>query len=140
MGSGSGAGHARLLALGIETPGLPIGPDAQARLLGFLDLLSRWNRAYNLTAVRDLDAMVIRHLLDSLAVLPYLFGDRVLDHLGLCLPPRSSGVVNLGVLVLYPSLKRIVFTSKGRKSSAMLFAVASRSRSGFSSMSHSLAP
>lgn len=46
-------------------------PDRmQAKLLAFLDLLSKWNRTYNLTAIRDPEAMVTQHLIDSLAVLP----------------------------------------------------------------------
>jgi 16S rRNA (guanine527-N7)-methyltransferase len=55
-------------------------PDASiARLVAFLDLLERWNRVYNLTAVRDPQAMVVRHILDSLAILPWVKGPRVLD-------------------------------------------------------------
>ena len=44
----------------------------QALLLEYLDLLLKWNKAYNLTAVRDPAQMVTRHLLDSLAIAPYL--------------------------------------------------------------------
>lgn len=42
----------------------------QTQLLAYLNLLSKWNRVYNLTAIRDVDAMVSQHLLDSLAILP----------------------------------------------------------------------
>jgi 16S rRNA (guanine527-N7)-methyltransferase len=55
-------------------------PDgAIERLVAFLNLLERWNRVYNLTAVRDPQAMVARHILDSLSVLPWVKGPRVLD-------------------------------------------------------------
>ena len=43
-----------------------------APLLEYLALLLRWNRTYNLTAIRDPDEMVVRHLLDSLAMQPYV--------------------------------------------------------------------
>ena len=51
----------------------------QERLLEYLALLSRWNKTYNLTAVRDEAQMVTRHLLDSLAIAPHLTGQRLLD-------------------------------------------------------------
>ncbi len=55
-------------------------PEARrADLLAFVALLTKWNRAYNLTAVRDPSEMVARHLLDSLAITPYLRGSRHLD-------------------------------------------------------------
>ncbi len=57
---------------GLAAMGLALTPDVQATLLDYLTLLQRWNRAYNLTAVKDPHAMVHRHLLDSLSVLPYL--------------------------------------------------------------------
>ena len=47
-------------------------PGAHDKLLAFLELLAKWNRTYNLTAIRDPMKMVSHHLLDSLAVLPYL--------------------------------------------------------------------
>jgi len=51
---------------------LSLEPAVGQRLIDYLELLARWNRAYNLTAVRDPESMVTRHLLDSLAVLAYL--------------------------------------------------------------------
>ena len=62
----------RQLADGVARLGLALDPPVAARLIDYLALLARWNRPYNLTAVRDPAAMVTRHLLDSLAVLPHL--------------------------------------------------------------------
>lgn len=47
--------------------------------LAYLDLLGEWNRAYNLTAIRDPERMLSHHLLDSLSILPFIRGDRCLD-------------------------------------------------------------
>ena len=69
----------RLLHQGLQAMGLTLPPEIEPRLLEFLRLLEKWNRSYNLTAVRDPEQMVARHLLDSLAVLPYVRGPRVLD-------------------------------------------------------------
>jgi 16S rRNA (guanine527-N7)-methyltransferase len=76
--------RAALLGAGWQALGLGPDPAAEARLLAYLDLLQKWNRAYNLSAVRDPMAMVSQHLLDCLAVLPALdrhlpAGARVLD-------------------------------------------------------------
>lgn len=67
------------LARGIAQLGLDIAPEAQQRLLAYLALLQKWNKVYNLTAIRDPQQMVSHHLLDSLAVLPYLWPGRWLD-------------------------------------------------------------
>lgn len=67
------------LQQGLRAMKIDVDAVAQAKLLQFLDLLERWNRAYNLTAVRDIEEMLPRHVLDSLSVLPYLHGPRVLD-------------------------------------------------------------
>ncbi len=63
---------AQELDQGLAVLGLTLAPEVQSALLDYLALLQRWNRAYNLTAVKDPRAMVYRHLLDSLSVLPYL--------------------------------------------------------------------
>ena len=58
---------------------MPLPVADRQRLLAFVRLLAKWNAAYNLTAVRDPEEMITRHLLDSLVLLPYLQGPRVLD-------------------------------------------------------------
>lgn len=66
--------RAGIAALGVELP------DAvQEKLLHFIVLLQKWNRVYNLTAVRDAEQMLTHHLLDSLSVLPHLWPGRWLD-------------------------------------------------------------
>jgi 16S rRNA (guanine527-N7)-methyltransferase len=60
----------RLLVDGVKALGLQLPEEAMARLLHYVEELSKWNSAFNLTAVRAQDAMVTRHLLDSLAALP----------------------------------------------------------------------
>jgi 16S rRNA (guanine527-N7)-methyltransferase len=67
------------LAAGIRALGLDIAAGAQQRMLDYLALIQKWNKAYNLTAVREPQKMLTHHLLDSLAVLPHLRGPRVLD-------------------------------------------------------------
>ncbi len=67
------------IAAGIDTLGLPLDAGQQEKLLGFLQLLNKWNSAYNLTAVRDPAEMVSRQLLDSLSILPFLQEAPVLD-------------------------------------------------------------
>lgn len=71
--------HQTRLDHGIDALGLDLPASARERLLAYLKSLERWNRTYNLTALRSLDDMVTRHVLDSLAVAPLLDGDRCLD-------------------------------------------------------------
>jgi len=61
------SGRAQALAQGAQALGLSLSPQAQAQLMGHLDLLQKWNRVYNLTALRDGDDMLTHHLLDSLS-------------------------------------------------------------------------
>ena len=60
------------LERGLEQMALALPTAAREQLLRYLALLDKWNRVYNLTAIRDPLGMVSHHLLDSLAVLPYL--------------------------------------------------------------------
>ena len=69
----------RQLAEGLAQMGLSLDEATQDRLLHFLNLMRKWNRVYNLTSRKDMDNMVARHLLDSLALVPYLNGSRLVD-------------------------------------------------------------
>lgn len=60
------------LAQGIDALGLALPAAAHDQLAAYLALLAKWNKAYNLTAIRDPDEMITQHLLDALAVLPVL--------------------------------------------------------------------
>jgi len=84
-----------VLSSGLSQLGLNCSLAVHAQLRDYVLLLDKWNRVYNLTAVRNPDEMVTRHLLDSLAILPYLRGSRVLDvGTGAGLPGIPLAIVN----------------------------------------------
>lgn len=91
---------------GLDTMGLkcPAQP-----FLAYLQLLHKWNRAYNLTAVRDLPAMVSRHVLDSLAILPWVKGPRCLD------VGSGAGLPGLILAIARPDLDVVLLDSNGKK-------------------------
>ncbi|NEV61434.1 16S rRNA (guanine(527)-N(7))-methyltransferase RsmG [Thiorhodococcus minor] len=100
---------AERLAAGSGELGLALTPDRQAALLRYLGMLARWNRAYNLTAVRDPFEMVAKHLLDSLAIQPCLFGDTVLD-IG-----TGAGLPGIPLAILNPARRFCLLDSNGKK-------------------------
>ena len=67
------------LAAGLSRLGLNLPEEAQRQLLAFRDLLLKWNKTYNLTALRDPAQAVSHHLLDSLAILPHVGNGNLLD-------------------------------------------------------------
>lgn len=71
----------RILFKGLSQLSLaqPLLEEQQDKLINYILLLYKWNKTYNLTAVRDPEQMVIRHILDSLAICRYLRGNRILD-------------------------------------------------------------
>lgn len=64
---------------GLETLAIALDATVRARLISYLNLLRKWNKVHNLTAVRDTRQMVTQHLLDCLAVLPHVHGTRIAD-------------------------------------------------------------
>ena len=68
-----------VLRRGLQSLSLPLQAEQQQQLLQFIALVAKWNRKYNLTAISDPVEMVIKHLLDSLVISPYLHGETLLD-------------------------------------------------------------
>lgn len=97
------------LADGLEHMGMELARDRIESMIAYLLLLARWNRAYNLTAVRDPMDMVPKHLLDSLAVLPYVAGADVLD-LG-----TGPGLPGLPLALAMPEVTFHLLDSNGKK-------------------------
>jgi len=65
----------KALTQGVETLGVTLDEKKIRQLLQYLFVLEKWNKAYNLSAIRNIEEMVSRHLLDSLAVLPILLNE-----------------------------------------------------------------
>ncbi|SFR95515.1 16S rRNA (guanine527-N7)-methyltransferase [Dyella sp. OK004] len=97
------------LERGIAALGLTLPEDVVPRLLDYQALLERWNAAYNLTAVRDPAEMVTRHLLDSLAILPYVQGDTLAD-LG-----TGPGLPGIPLAIAAPGRQILLVDSNGKK-------------------------
>ncbi len=70
---------AQQLTYGLKQLALSIDEDTQAKLLAFMALILKWNKVYNLTAITVAEDMLKKHILDSLAVLPYLNTGRIID-------------------------------------------------------------
>lgn len=103
---------AEQLAAGAAELGLSLSPQAQQRLLDFLGLLEKWNRVYNLTAVRDPAQMVSQHLLDCLAIVPHITASNLVDvGSGAGLPgiPLAVALPQAEVTLLESSQKKAAF-------------------------------
>lgn len=87
------------LRQGIAALSLNLSEEVENRLLAYLALLTKWNRAYNLTAIRDEGEMVTHHLLDSLSLLPYLDGVHTLADIG-----SGAGLPGIPLAIVRPDL------------------------------------
>jgi 16S rRNA (guanine527-N7)-methyltransferase len=106
------------LKAGIAALGLALPAGAEAKLLAYLALLEKWNRVYNLTAVRDAERMVSHHLLDSLAAVPFFQGETVLD------VGSGGGLPGIPLAIARPELQVTLIDSIAKKTAFLLQAKA----------------
>jgi len=97
------------LAEGLEKLGVELNEAQQTQLLDYLDLLLKWNRVYNLTAIRDHQEGVVRHLLDSLAIAPYIDGEHLLD------VGSGGGLPGIPLAITYPEKEFTLLDSNSKK-------------------------
>lgn len=90
--------------------GVTLASEQVQQLERYLDLLIKWNRVYNLTAIRDRQRMVTHHIHDSLSVLPYLQGERVID-LG-----SGAGLPGIPAALIHPQQQVVMLDSNVKKS------------------------
>lgn len=96
---------------GSEQLGISLSAEMQDKLLDYIALLHKWNKIYNLTAIRDPQQMVSNHLLDSLAVLPYLWEGRWLD------VGCGAGLPGLVLAIAKPEWQFSLLDSNSKKTS-----------------------
>lgn len=81
----------------------------QKQLIGFVEMLAKWNKAYNLTSVRDPEQMLIRHIMDSLTVSPYLEGQRFID------VGTGPGLPGIPLAIMNPDKEFVLLDSLGKR-------------------------
>ena len=82
---------------------------AEAQLIRYIELISQWNRVFNLTAIRDLDAMVTRHILDSLTLKLFIEGQTVLD------VGTGAGLPGIPLSIMMPDVQFVLLDSNQKK-------------------------
>ena len=97
------------LETGLEKLSLSLTEDKVDKLLAYHQLLIKWNKAYNLTSVRDPLTMIHRHLLDSLSIASYLQGERFID-IG-----AGAGLPGIILAIIFPKKHFDLLDSNGKK-------------------------
>ena len=106
------------LQSGIQALGLDLSAEQQTLLLAYTDLLKKWNKTYNLTALRDEAQMVSHHLLDSLTLLPYLQGAQTMLDVG-----SGGGQPGIPTAICRPDLNITLLDANTKKTAFLQQAV-----------------
>jgi 16S rRNA (guanine527-N7)-methyltransferase len=97
------------LQQGLEIMQLEVSAATQAQLMAYLRLMQKWNRAYNLTAIRELEQMVIRHILDSLSIMVHIKASPIVD-IG-----TGAGLPGIPLALLMTEKKFVLVDSNSKK-------------------------
>ncbi len=99
----------KILVSGITSLNLNVTDAKIDQLLDFIKLIEKWNKAYNLTAIRDREEMARLHILDSLAIAPYIAGKRVID-IG-----TGAGLPGIPLAICLPEIQFVLLDSNAKK-------------------------
>lgn len=99
----------KLLDSGVRQLKLSVSTNIQGQLIEYIELLDKWNKSYNLTSVRNKNKMVSIHLLDSLAILPYITGNGILD------VGTGAGLPGIVLALCCPEKQFVLIDSNGKK-------------------------
>jgi len=97
------------LEFGLKQMGLHYSVETQQKLVHYIQLIARWNKTFNLTAIREVEEMVSKHLLDSLVVQPFLEGSLILD------VGSGAGLPGIPFAITSPDKKFFLIDSNGKK-------------------------
>ena len=100
---------AAILRDGIEQMKLQISLPTQAQLLNYIGYLVKWNKTFSLTAIDDPKQMVVRHLLDSLSLVPYIKGSRLVD------VGSGAGLPGIPLALVFPEYEMVLLDSQTKK-------------------------
>ena len=93
----------------LNSAGIELPDQQKLQLIGYVELLHKWNKAYNLTSVRDPMQMLVRHILDSIVVNPYLQGQRFID------VGTGPGLPGIPLAIVRPNAHFTLLDSLGKR-------------------------
>jgi 16S rRNA (guanine527-N7)-methyltransferase len=93
----------------LDEAGISLTDHQKNQLVAYVDMLNKWNKAYNLTSVRDPNEMLIRHILDSIVVAPYLQGERFID------VGTGPGLPGIPLSIVRPECQFTLLDSLGKR-------------------------
>lgn len=98
-----------IFTAGLSELNIKLSDNKIEKLLDYIVEFEKWNRAYNLSAVRELDKMVVRHLLDSLTLVPHIAGNNLVD------VGTGGGLPGVPLAIVFPEKKFTLIDSNGKK-------------------------
>lgn len=100
---------AGILSDGLRKMNCSLSTHQQKQLVDYVLLMDKWNKAYNLTSVRSPDQMMVKHILDSLAVIPHVSGKRLID------VGTGPGLPGIPLAIALPEVNFVLLDSLGKR-------------------------